>query len=164
MTSQFTKRFVLQWSLFSKGGECFQLPMRWNSFPLIIIWLCYHFRTPESVLCCILPGNSNNADISIRIQHTLIEAYCWENEIEVIKLSSNEELRSLVKESSLDGKDLNCILICDKEVSSDYETDYTDLESEDESYDWPSWSEQFNSSRIYKWFVFNNIVFYCYRC
>ena len=99
----------------------------------------YLFRSPDSVQCCILPGSNNSStDLSIRMQHTLIEAYCWENEIELVKLSSNEDIRSYVTVSTLDGKDLNCILICDKEVSSDCETDYTDLESDDDSYGWPS--------------------------
>lgn len=104
------------------------------------VFECAHVleTNPENVICCILPCNDGKADISIRIQHTLIEAYCWENEIEVVKTDSNDEIKSLLKVSSLDGMDLNCILVCDKDVSSESELDSTDLESDDELYDWPS--------------------------
>ena len=42
-------------------------------------------QEPESVMLCLLPGGTSD-DISVAIQHTLIEAYCWENDINVIKV------------------------------------------------------------------------------
>lgn len=103
------------------------------------VFECAHVleSCPEDVICCILHSNSNRVDVSTRIQHILIEAYCLENEIEVIKVDSQDEIASLLKMTPLDEKELDCILICKKEVATDSETDSSFQDSDDE-YDWPS--------------------------
>ena len=42
-------------------------------------------QEPEMIMLCLLPGDSSG-DITVSIQHKLIEAYCWENDIIVIKV------------------------------------------------------------------------------
>ena len=48
---------------------------------------CYFVinRCPEQVMLCVLP-NVDASDLSINIQHKLIEAYCWENSVNVVKV------------------------------------------------------------------------------
>ncbi|KAK3604490.1 hypothetical protein CHS0354_001169 [Potamilus streckersoni] len=54
------------------------------------------FRTdPEKVRLCILPVSAST-DVSVRIQHKLIEAYCWENEIQLLKVDSVEKLSAIL--------------------------------------------------------------------
>ena len=36
-------------------------------------------------MLCVLP-NVDASDLSINIQHKLIEAYCWENSVNVVKV------------------------------------------------------------------------------
>ena len=43
------------------------------------------FRCPEQVMLCVLPSVDPN-DLSLNIHHKLIEAYCWENSVNVVKV------------------------------------------------------------------------------
>ncbi|KAL3869251.1 hypothetical protein ACJMK2_041957 [Sinanodonta woodiana] len=43
-------------------------------------------NAPDCVKMCLLPV-TNTSNISVHIQHKLIEAYCWENEISIIKVT-----------------------------------------------------------------------------
>lgn len=78
---------------------------------------------PEQVMLCVLP-NVDASDLSINIQHKLIEAYCWENSVNVVKIDSLEKLTVLLTAASpaspemkkVQGQvdrtcDLSCILI-----------------------------------------------------
>lgn len=72
---------------------------------------------PDNVSLCILPDVNPTVDVTVHIQHKLIEAYCWENDIPVLKVDSMEKLTSLCKTktgnemNSVDTSDLSCILI-----------------------------------------------------
>ena len=44
---------------------------------------------------CILKDRSSN-NISVNIQHKLIEAYCWENDIKVLKVGEDDKLGSIL--------------------------------------------------------------------
>ncbi|KAL3869247.1 hypothetical protein ACJMK2_041954 [Sinanodonta woodiana] len=50
---------------------------------------------PGKVRLCILPVTSS-LDVAINIQHKLIEAYCWENEILLLKVDSVEKLSAIL--------------------------------------------------------------------
>ncbi|KAK3604491.1 hypothetical protein CHS0354_001171 [Potamilus streckersoni] len=50
---------------------------------------------PDKVRLCILPVTSST-DVAIHIQHKLIEAYCWENEIQLLKVDSVEKLSAIL--------------------------------------------------------------------
>lgn len=78
---------------------------------------------PEQVMLCVLPSVDPN-DLSINIHHKLIEAYCWENSINVVKIDSQEKLTLLLTTATPTSPemkkaagnfdrtcDLNCILI-----------------------------------------------------
>ena len=99
-------------------------------------------RHPESVIRCILPYTVE-ADISMKIQHKLIEAYCWENEIEVVKVSSTEEITAALQNTTVDvgnEVDLDCLLVCDKEqlLVADSDTEFMDWDPDDDFKNGPS--------------------------
>lgn len=82
---------------------------------------------PELVTVCVLPVDKSS-DISVHIQHKLIEAYCWENDIEVIKLTSTEfsKIASMPrsKGSDLTGSDVaECVLVSSKKLPEPTEVD-----------------------------------------
>lgn len=51
---------------------------------------------PDGIMLCILPENSAN-DITLHIHFTLIEAFCWENDIRIIKVDSVEKVAKLLE-------------------------------------------------------------------
>ncbi|XP_045158926.1 growth arrest and DNA damage-inducible protein GADD45 alpha-like isoform X1 [Mercenaria mercenaria] len=83
---------------------------------------------PEQVMLCILPKVSDS-DTMINIQHKLIEAHCWENDVNVVKVDSAEKLVSLLttpdENSNIDRtRDFSSILIgfpVDEMSSDDYQ-------------------------------------------
>ena len=79
---------------------------------------------PESITLCILPDVSGGSDVSVLIQHKLIEAYCWENDIPVIKVNGVAGLEKVVQVSNdqnNNATDLSCLLIQDKEEMEECE-------------------------------------------
>ncbi|KAK6178882.1 hypothetical protein SNE40_011368 [Patella caerulea] len=55
---------------------------------------CY----PENVMLCVLP-EAGSENISVHIQHTLIEAFCWENDIRILKVKTSFNSKSAVDNS-----------------------------------------------------------------
>lgn len=51
-----------------------------------LIFVCYIYSIPEDVALCLLPDVVDCDDVTANIQHKLVEAFCWENDIEVIKV------------------------------------------------------------------------------
>ncbi|KAL5016808.1 hypothetical protein ScPMuIL_006397 [Solemya velum] len=75
--------------------------------------------SPEKVMFCILPEVTSD-DVTVRIQHTLTEAYCAENDIRIIKVSSPAGLQKFVLDSTtgdnnplgrVNCKDCSCVII-----------------------------------------------------
>ena len=64
-------------------------------------------------MCILKDGDSN--DISVKIQHTLIEAYCWENDITVLKIKQEDKINSvldgIVNNWSKNLDDQTCMLV-----------------------------------------------------
>jgi growth arrest and DNA-damage-inducible protein len=77
-------------------------------------------KSPDSVMMCILPEDSSS-DVTLHIHFTLIEAFCWENDIRIIKVDSVDKLRKLLSVDKDDemtdprwpptSLDYNCVLI-----------------------------------------------------
>ena len=83
---------------------------------------------PCNVMLCILPENVSK-DITLKIHSTLIQAFCWENEIAIIKVDDSKKIGKLLtkepsfsKMESMDriavdnalaqrSRDFNCILV-----------------------------------------------------
>jgi len=58
---------------------------------------CY--RSPDSVMMCVLPEDASD-DVALHIHFTLIEAFCLENDIRVVKVQFCPELQLLTFDSS----------------------------------------------------------------
>jgi hypothetical protein len=52
---------------------------------MIFNYWCYCCRTSDDVTLCILPPGDNN-DVTVHIHHTLMEAFCLENDIKLLKV------------------------------------------------------------------------------
>jgi len=60
------------------------------STDICIFVACY--RSPDSVMMCILPEDASN-DVALHIHFTLIEAFCLENDIRVVKVQFFSEFQ-----------------------------------------------------------------------
>ncbi|XP_060065290.1 growth arrest and DNA damage-inducible protein GADD45 alpha-like [Ylistrum balloti] len=91
-------------------------------------------RCPDQVMLCILPDSGPGHDVTIDIEHTLIEAHCWENDVRVLKVGNAHALHKVLQNDvSLREKkmvsrkqpqdiDLSCLLIkYPKEVGEECE-------------------------------------------
>ncbi|WAR24004.1 GA45A-like protein [Mya arenaria] len=88
---------------------------------------------PDHVFLCILPETADRIT-SVRIQHKLMEAYCRENGIPVIKLEIKTAISEMLKQVKVAAKnnhthprlerktsnprDFNCFLVTDPDVMS----------------------------------------------
>ncbi|XP_048763988.1 growth arrest and DNA damage-inducible protein GADD45 beta-like [Ostrea edulis] len=84
---------------------------------------------PESVMVCILPASVPSHDVTFHIQQTLVEAFCVEHGIPILKICDSEKLALTLAEKQdsannnsdkqEDGeKDLTCVLVQNPEVRS----------------------------------------------
>ncbi|ESO88301.1 hypothetical protein LOTGIDRAFT_165742 [Lottia gigantea] len=74
---------------------------------------------PENVMICVLP-EAESENISIHIQHTLIEAFCWENDIRILKVKNQQSVgnilcgekeKNVTDENSAMKPDISCLMI-----------------------------------------------------
>lgn len=78
----------------------------------------------DSVALCLLLENKSD-DVLISIQHKLVEAYCWENDIPLLKVDSEDKVRKILSPhtdpNNNEPDDLSCILVknADKMSSSE---------------------------------------------
>ncbi|XP_013406170.1 growth arrest and DNA damage-inducible protein GADD45 gamma isoform X2 [Lingula anatina] len=52
-------------------------------------------KNPDEVMLCVL-ADDNFQDVALRIHFTLLEAFCWENDIRVIKVDASSKLANLL--------------------------------------------------------------------
>jgi len=76
---------------------------------------------PCGVMLCILPVDMER-DVTLQMHYTLIQAYCWENDIGVIKVDSSQKLNKLLSgpytrptastdDTDMPTSDVNCVLV-----------------------------------------------------
>lgn len=86
-------------------------------------------RSPECVMVCILPASVPSHDVTFHIQQTLVEAFCVEHAIPILKIGDLEKLAVIFAgrkdvANSLDNNqdegegDLTCLLVQVPEVKS----------------------------------------------
>ncbi|XP_062606213.1 growth arrest and DNA damage-inducible protein GADD45 beta-like isoform X1 [Saccostrea cucullata] len=73
-------------------------------------------RDPDAVMLCILPQPPEDADVTINIEQTLIEAHCWENGIRVMKVDCAKKLEMLILDHTQPtdhslNSDFSCVLV-----------------------------------------------------
>ena len=67
---------------------------------------------PEDVALCLLLEVADTEDVAAHIQHKLVEAFCWENDIEVVKVDSFKTVAKVLTNEKTEAKnDVGCILI-----------------------------------------------------
>ncbi|XP_048360715.1 growth arrest and DNA damage-inducible protein GADD45 gamma isoform X2 [Sphaerodactylus townsendi] len=69
---------------------------------------------PDTVAFCLLAADEEDeGDIALQIHFTLIQAFCCENDIDIVRVSDIQKLASIVGASEEAGepRDLHCILI-----------------------------------------------------
>ncbi|KAK6179688.1 hypothetical protein SNE40_011993 [Patella caerulea] len=50
---------------------------------------------PDDIMFCVLP-DVKNGDVTASIEHTLIQAICWENNVRILKVDDKEKLSQLL--------------------------------------------------------------------
>uniref|UniRef100_UPI00358E6C15 growth arrest and DNA damage-inducible protein GADD45 gamma-like n=1 Tax=Myxine glutinosa TaxID=7769 RepID=UPI00358E6C15 len=69
---------------------------------------------PDSVLLCVLAADEEDeADLALQIHFTLIQAFCCENEIAVLRLGGVQRLAELLGDTNApdEPRDLHCVLL-----------------------------------------------------
>uniref|UniRef100_A0A8C5LZU3 Growth arrest and DNA damage inducible beta n=1 Tax=Leptobrachium leishanense TaxID=445787 RepID=A0A8C5LZU3_9ANUR len=70
---------------------------------------------PDSVILCLLAADPEDEDdIALNIHFTLIQAFCCDNEINIVRLSGLQRLSEIVggqTEPGAEPRDLHCILV-----------------------------------------------------
>ncbi|KAG8437144.1 hypothetical protein GDO86_008007 [Hymenochirus boettgeri] len=71
-------------------------------------------RDPDNVVLCLLAADeTDNQDVALQIHFTLIQAFCCENDINILRVSNMSRLAEILGSSDKPGEpaDLHCILI-----------------------------------------------------
>ncbi|XP_056587149.1 growth arrest and DNA damage-inducible protein GADD45 gamma [Triplophysa dalaica] len=63
---------------------------------------------PDSVSFCVLATDDFECDVALQIHFTLIQAFCFDNDISIVKVNDLKRLRNLV---GAKGQDAHCVLI-----------------------------------------------------
>ncbi|XP_052090483.1 growth arrest and DNA damage-inducible protein GADD45 gamma-like [Mytilus californianus] len=68
-------------------------------------------NSPENVGLCLLQNKTE--DVTVQIHQKLVEAFCWENDIEVIKVDCLKTVESVLSPTNIgDGSvEIDCVLI-----------------------------------------------------
>ena len=69
---------------------------------------------PDSVAFCVLATDEEyECDIALQIHFTLIQAFCCENDINIVRVSNMRRLAEILGESQPGGEpeDLHCVLV-----------------------------------------------------
>ncbi|XP_048763548.1 growth arrest and DNA damage-inducible protein GADD45 gamma-like [Ostrea edulis] len=81
----------------------------------------------DDVTLCILPPGDVN-DVTVHIHHTLMEAFCLENDIKLIKVDSLEKLEAVFSgTSNTDMLDCSCVLVTAPEKTDHTYNDLMDV-------------------------------------
>ncbi|XP_063043652.1 growth arrest and DNA-damage-inducible, gamma a [Engraulis encrasicolus] len=75
---------------------------------------------PDSVAFCVLATDEEyECDIALQIHFTLIQAFCFDNDINVVRVNDIERLAGIVgTDESGEPKDAHCILVTSSNVDS----------------------------------------------
>lgn len=78
--------------------------------------LFYPCRDPDNVVLCLLAADEeDNQDVALQIHFTLIQAFCCENDINILRVSNPSRLAELLLLGASGGleqpADLHCVLV-----------------------------------------------------
>ncbi|XP_018614418.1 growth arrest and DNA damage-inducible protein GADD45 gamma-like [Scleropages formosus] len=67
---------------------------------------------PDSVCFCVLAADEEyECDIALQIHFTLIQAFCFDNDIDIVRVTDPRRLARIVGHESGDADDAHCVLI-----------------------------------------------------
>ncbi|KAJ8285383.1 hypothetical protein GJAV_G00026180 [Gymnothorax javanicus] len=67
---------------------------------------------PDSVAFCVLAtGEEYDCDIALQIHFTLIQAFCFENDISIVRVNDIQRLVEILEDKAGDSEDAHCVLI-----------------------------------------------------
>lgn len=70
------------------------------------------FSDPDSVSFCVLAMDEEfECDIALQIHFTLIQAFCFDNDISIVRVNDMQRLVELVGDKSEQLEDAHCVLI-----------------------------------------------------
>lgn len=70
-------------------------------------------RDPDSVVLCVLATDEEDeGDVALQIHFTLLQAFCCDNDVNILRVSGARRLAQLLDEAPGDEpRDLHCILV-----------------------------------------------------
>lgn len=74
----------------------------------------YPRRDPDSVVLCVLATDEEDeGDIALQIHFTLIQAFCCDNDIHILRVSGMQRLAAILgePEPGSEPRDLHCLLV-----------------------------------------------------
>lgn len=86
----------------------------WSGAPLTPLLSC---RDPDSVVLCLLAiDEEEEDDIALQIHFTLIQSFCCDNDIDIVRVSGMQRLAQLLGEpaetlGTTEARDLHCLLV-----------------------------------------------------
>lgn len=106
-------------------------------------------NTPEEVDLCLLPDITETEDVESSLIHQkLVDAFCWENDIDVIKVAGFNELECMLeKKKETNKNNTGCILICTKDKMEEASSDnyFTMLANQFSTIKMPDWTSPYNN-------------------
>ena len=79
------------------------------------------YSEPDRAMVVLLPGDVDCDDVTVRLQTTLVEAFCWEYDIRLLKIGNTKDISRLLTQCGqandtkalkmVKNADCNCILI-----------------------------------------------------
>lgn len=82
--------------------------------PLLTLNATCARRDPDSVVLCLLATDEEDeGDIALQIHFTLIQAFCCDNDIHILRLSGMQRLATILgePEPGAEPRDLHCLLV-----------------------------------------------------
>lgn len=104
-----------------------QTPCAWWPFhdPHLTRCSLFHsLRDPDSVVLCLLAiDEEEEDDIALQIHFTLIQSFCCDNDIDIMRVSGMQRLAQLLGEptevqGTTEARDLHCLLVTVSWVSA----------------------------------------------
>ncbi|MEQ2241960.1 hypothetical protein ILYODFUR_030768 [Ilyodon furcidens] len=73
---------------------------------------CFSHRDPDSVSFCVLATDEQfEWDIALQIHFTLIQSFCFDNDISIVRVSDMQRLADIVGDKTEQLEDAHCVLI-----------------------------------------------------
>ncbi|KAG5272723.1 hypothetical protein AALO_G00168620 [Alosa alosa] len=66
---------------------------------------------PDSVSFCVLATDAFECDIALQIHFTLIQAFCFDNDISIVRVNDMQRISKIVGDKSEHMEDAHCVLI-----------------------------------------------------